>query len=170
MIQITIDTLILFDKEGRLYYHLSRIINLIRLFPPPKIFTLARAFNDISAFCTSFLCLRQHFSLCVCVLRLCCFIRSGVYTDIQQKYIINAGYCEIVSNYFQGESQESSMGFWIVSTGTRHWTDFGVLGVVDRLGLFNSFKMASSDENEKLSSSSSTSGTFSLGRSCSTLT
>lgn len=87
LIQITIDTLILFDEEGRLYYHLSRIINLIRLFPRPK-YLHSRAHLTIFQPCTSFLCLRQHFSLCVCVLRLCCFIRSGVYTDIQQKNIL----------------------------------------------------------------------------------
>ena len=101
LIQITIDTLILFDKEGRLYYHLSRIINLIRLFPPPKKYLHSRAHLTIFQPCTSFLCLRQHFSLCVCFTPLLLHTVWCLYRH-SKKYINNAGYCEIVSITFKG--------------------------------------------------------------------
>lgn len=74
---------------------------------------------------------------------------------------------------FAYESQDWSRGFSIVSTGTRHWTDLvaddlpcfmmaagGAPFVLNRFGFFSSFRMASRDDKEKLSSSSSDLGTM----------
>ena len=81
--------------------------------------------------------------------------------------------CFIQNVSYSNESQDPPLATVVVSfsivcsTGTRHWTDLidadmGVDAWLNLFGFFNSVKIASSDDSEKLSSSSSSSWLFRL--------